>query len=139
MVSGMVPIGDDDMTTSTLTPWKRPDGYGGSSWNGWLVAPCTQHRDSDALERSNFDTLKARLEATTDIEGLTDPDDDTPDAYNWRVVRERHWGGGWVEWIAVHPDAVNAVKVATEAAESLELYPVLDDDLFSEYESDDES
>lgn len=42
-----------------LTPWTVPDSWFGKHWHGWFVG-LSQHRDSDALDRSNF---RAALEA----------------------------------------------------------------------------
>ena len=121
-------------TSTLLSKWQLPRGYGGATWYGWLVAPVSTNRDADALIRSNFDRVRGDLEDTPDV-SLRDPDDDT-DCPGWRVIRERHWAVGWVEWIAIHPDATEARKVAEDAAKKLEDYPILDEELFSMYEDE---
>jgi hypothetical protein len=121
-------------TSSILKPWKRPPYYGGATWNGWLVAPVSTNRDADALTRSNFDRVRGDLEDTPDVE-LTNPDDGEP-CNGWRIVHERHWAVGWIEWLAIHPDATEARKVAEDAAVKLADYPILDEELFSMYEDE---
>jgi hypothetical protein len=98
-----------------LKRWKMPDHYAGEVWPEYFVF-LGQHRESDALTRSNF-TCALRA-----IGG---------DA---QVVRERHWAVGWVEWIAIHQDDTDTLARASAIAERLADYPVLDEDHFGELE-----
>lgn len=98
-----------------LTRWKMPEHYAGEVWPEYFVF-LGQHRDSDALTRSNF-TCALRA-----IGGEA------------QVVRERHWAVGWVEWIAIHQDDTETLARASAIAERLADYPVLDEDHFSELE-----
>ena len=98
-----------------LTRWKMPEHYAGEVWPEYFVF-LGQHRDSDALTRSNF-TCALRA-----IGGAA------------QVVRERHWAVGWVEWIAIHQDDAETLARASAIAERLADYPVLDEDHFSELE-----
>lgn len=85
----------------------------------WKVLPVTQTRDSGPLARSNFRTAVASLRTA-------DPSGD-----GYEVHRFGHWGPGWVEIVLIDPDG----PAATEAAEivaSLESYPVLSDEDYSE-------
>jgi tRNA G10 N-methylase Trm11 len=53
-----------------------------------------------------------------------------------RVVRENHWAVGWVEWIAIHETAIEQLRIADKIAGRLEDYPVVDEELWSEYETE---
>lgn len=89
----------------------------------WLVCPCSQTRDSDALERSNFEAQASTL-AVAD-----------PSGEDYEVHRFGHWGPGWYEIAIVRPDS-KAHRAAREIAAALASYPVLDDDAFSQLEWD---
>lgn len=110
-------------------PWVRPDSYAGATWEGWLVF-LGRNRDSDLLTEHNFDTA---LEALYGVSTEATEVDGYPSVY---VVRESHWACGWVEWIAIHPSNKAAVDLANELAHGLDQYPVLDEDGFSEKESE---
>lgn len=112
--------------------WEHPPHYAGATWEGRLVAPVTQHRDSDPLERSNFDAFRAALAELPPWDPDPDPDED--DISSRTVVRERHSLCGWVEWIAIHPRDTAAVALGEATEAKLEDYSVLDEDLFSQYE-----
>ena len=101
-----------------LNRWKSPDNYIGAEWPDYFVF-LGQHRDSDALTRSNFEC------------GLTWLGGESETV---RVIRERHWAVGWVEWIAIHESAAAKLKTAENILRRLEAYPVLDDDHFSDLE-----
>lgn len=97
-----------------------PKGWGCGSQQDWLVAPVSQTRDSDCLDRSNFRVVLADLGGESD---------------NVEVHRFGHWGPGWFEIILVRPDTPQAAK-ADEWRRALENYPVADDMNFSELEFD---
>lgn len=103
-----------------MTPWKRLDNYIGKDWTGWLVAPCGQSRDSDTVERSNWDAQLERI----------------PESETVQVVRERHWAVGWVEWLAVRPEDTAAVAEGEKVGDELEGYPILDEDKWAELEAE---
>jgi hypothetical protein len=102
-----------------LKRWTMPDSYLGETWPNYYSAGVGQSRDSDALERSNFEcTLKSLGgESETVV-----------------VVRESHWAVGWIEWIAIHQDDETALRIADDIVAALSDYPVLSDDHFSELE-----
>lgn len=106
------------MKTNHLKLWSRPSNYAGEVWPAYYVF-LGQHRDSGALDRANFDAgLKAiGGESETVI-----------------VVRESHWAVGWVEWIAIHQDDEKALGEASDIVAGLEDYPVVNEELLSEYE-----
>lgn len=53
-----------------------------------------------------------------------------------RVVREGHWAVGWVEWIAIHKSDSRALEVADKIQDRLEGYPVVNEDHWSELETE---
>lgn len=114
-----------------LQRWAMPKCYLGAEWPEYYGSGFGRTRDSDALERANFDTAwqaieKAAGEATT-------PDGEYPAV---QIVRENHWAVGWIEWIAIHETCEAALSVADDLKERYENYPCLDESLWSEYESD---
>lgn len=102
--------------------WTMPDSYFGAVWPGYYVF-LGQHRDSDCLAQSNFACALDQLGGEDDDETVV-------------VVREGHWAVGWVEWIAIHQDNEAALKIADDILDQLEAYPVLDEDDFSERETE---
>jgi hypothetical protein len=114
-----------------MEKWTRPQHYVGASWPGYYVF-LSQTRDSGALTRSNFKVALARLG------GESGTDECTEEGYSLvEVVRESHWAVGWIEWIAIHESATEKVKLAEEMEASLDYYPVLDEESFSETEYED--
>jgi hypothetical protein len=101
-----------------LPRWSMPENYFGAEWSEYFVF-LGQHRDSDSLTRSNFICgLKALGGESETI----------------RVIRESHWAVGWVEWIAIHESDAAALSAASEIAENLEDYPVVDEMHWSDLE-----
>jgi len=101
-----------------LKRWTMPEHYAGEVWPEYFVF-LGQHRESDALARSNFIRGLELIGGESDM--VT-------------VVRERHWAVGWVEWIAIHQDDTDTLARASAIAERLADYPVLDENHFSELE-----
>jgi hypothetical protein len=87
----------------------------------WLVAPvCYTPECDDTLSKANFDaTLKALGGESRSVE----------------IHYFNHWATGF-ELILINPRAHKKVKIATDIENALENYPVVDDELFSQYESD---
>jgi len=106
-----------------LKKWTMPDHYFGASWPNHYGAGVGQSRDSDALERSNFACMLKALGGESDV--VT-------------VVRESHWGVGWIEWIAIEDDGTeeseHVLRIADDIKAGLKDYPVVDDEHFSETE-----
>ena len=125
-------------TTRTLPKWTRPDAYAGRDWHGWLVAPVSRHRDSDILTMSNWTVCTDAIESTACHDPALSGDWTDPftgeECGPYHIVHERHCLVGWVEWIAIHPDAAALIQYAVEVSEALEIYPILDEDHFSEAE-----
>jgi hypothetical protein len=105
-----------------IKPWTIPRNYCGEVWPAYYSAGVGQSRDSDALERANFDAMLAALGGETETV---------------QVVRESHWAVGWVEWIAIHQDDTTACQTADMILGKLNDYPIIDEDRFSQYEDDD--
>lgn len=112
-------------TPTTIKRWTVPDSWFGTHWPNHYCASVGQSRDSDALERSNFEMTVKALGGESDI--VT-------------TVRESHWAVGWIEWIAIEADGSlesdKALKEADEIADALADYPVLDDCHFSQLEDE---
>lgn len=100
--------------------WTLPDSYAGAEWPEYFVF-LGQHRDSDALTRSNFECGLEALGGESETV---------------KVVREGHWAVGWVEWIAIHESDTEALEAADEILCALSDYPVLNEFHFSELENE---
>ena len=134
-------------TLETFTPehlrlWTRPSCYFGAQWPDFY-AFLGQSRDSDALERSNFDSGLKAVRAVMSEDSIPPAETDSKslfqeptDTATVQVVRESHWAVGWVEWIAIHKSDAAALKRADEIKARLKDYPVVDEMLLSEYEDD---
>lgn len=100
------------------------DGYSNfmgddTGYREWLGV-IGRHRDSDALERSNFRVALEMLGGESD---------------EVRVERCGHWAVGWIEEAYVRPGS-KAAKIAEEIEAALANYPVLSDEDFSAEEHD---
>lgn len=131
-----IPLDEPDMTLYPhLKVWEKPDCYFGEYWYGYVSAGVGQHRESDCLERSNFDTMVAELIDSPHFQKQdTEFHDTHPNAEPAQVVRENHWAVGWMEWIAIHPDATYLLQHANKLMESYDSYPVLDEERYWDYE-----
>lgn len=122
-----------------LTLWQYSDNYAGAQWTDYYGSGVGQHRDSDALERSNFECMKAALNDLDNSAPFTPPDatDSAGDEIQSRiVVHEGHWAVGWVEWIAIHDTDTAALTLCNNIMEGLSDYPVIDETHFSEIETE---
>lgn len=128
-----------------LKLWQFPaTGYAGADLSDWYPI-VGKHRDSDALDRTNFDAALARLQA---IAGHDEPmaalrcrwyqedgEGDVREAVS--VMGFSNPFTSWSESIMVHKDADPAVLAEAEAIlEDLAAYPVLDEDAFGTLEYD---
>lgn len=113
-----------------LTIWTTPDSYAGFNPEGHIVV-VTRTRDSDALDRSNWQAARERLAKAAGLDTIP-ADDSAQPVYDWRAS---HWACGWIEYLMVRPDAPEAVLAEAQAiADELADYPILDEDAFSELE-----
>jgi len=108
------------MSENTLELWTMPRNYAGEVWPNYYVF-LSRHRDSDAVENSNFRSGLAKIggESETVI-----------------VVREGHCLVGWVEWIAIHDDDEKALAEASKIKDKLKDYSVVDENDLSELENE---
>ena len=107
-----------------LKRWTHPENYVGETWPNYYSAGVGQSRDSDALERANFDAMAAALKVNGEL----------PDTVE--VVHEGHWAVGWVEWIAIESSDARSLRIADEIKGKLADYPVVNEELWSEYEDE---
>lgn len=129
-----------DSTIETYTPenlkrWTLPSCYVGAHWPDYYSAGVGQSRDSDALERANFDAMLKALGGERNDPEREDPNDEGAALSLVRVVRESHWAVGWVEWIAIHETATDDLRLADKIKGKLE-DSVVDEELFSQYETE---
>lgn len=105
--------------------WMLPRCYVGAAWPEYYSAGIGRSRDSDALERSNFEVMFQELgaEGNEHWPGVT-------------IVSENHWAVGWVEWIAIHQTNYVALAIADKLLGKLQDYPILDEEHFSELEQE---
>ncbi len=94
--------------------------YGEPEMLAWYIV-ASVNRDSDTIERSNWDTMVALL---GNGDGVT-------------IERASHWACGWVDYLMVAPNNRKALREAIYAHSSLFNYPILDDDHYSEIEDED--
>jgi len=111
--------------TYSLERWTRPDSFMAFD-SGWYYSNAAfvflaRHRDSELLTQSNFECAIARLGGESDTVV---------------IVRESHWAVGWVEWIAIHESDVESLERAKDMIDSLNDYPALDEDDWSQREWD---
>ena len=104
-----------------LELWKRSENYSGEDMSNYYVGP-GKSRDSEVLERSNFDSALEELGGE--------------DGENVVVGHFGHWAVGWIEQIFVNKNAKDKVAKLQEIADKLEDYPVLDDDDYYQKEAD---
>jgi hypothetical protein len=102
-----------------LKLWTMPSNYTGAVWPAYYSSGVGQSRDSDALERSNFECMLKAIGGESDTV---------------QVVRESHWAVGWVEWIAIHQDDSKALEIADDIKAKLADYPAINEDHWSELE-----
>src|SRR5262245_28487006 len=91
---------------------------------GWHIA-LSQHRDSDALDRSNFAVISQDV--------LSVPADTDSDLGDAAIESSSHFLVGWVEYLLVRPGS-SAERRALEWREKLEDYPCADEMHLSEIE-----
>jgi hypothetical protein len=91
---------------------------------GWRIA-LQVNRDSDALERSNWDVICADMTERFGPEGFEDG--------QWAIERMHHWAVGWVDYLLVRPGTA-AHDAALVWVRKLADYPVADDEHFGALE-----
>jgi len=120
-----------------LERWERPNHYVGRLWNGYYIAHNGRYRDADAMHRANFQTTIDSLGFDVDFEVPPESCPVVDDLPTRMIIHEHHWALGWIEWVAIHESDSEALQIADVLAENYKAYPILDDDLFSQIESED--
>jgi hypothetical protein len=118
--------------------WERPSSYAGHNPEGDYVV-ISQHRDSDALVRSNYTRIYTDVLAKAVELGQPagiDIDPDLPNDRQWVYsFRASHWAVGWIEYVILRNAAPDdLVTYVGEIRAKLDDYPVYDEDHFSELE-----
>jgi len=101
----------------------KPDFVYYGDHGGWLVTLGVT-RDSDAVERSNWRFITSRIL-------LAYPDDAAIESMG-------HWAVGWVEYLLVKPGSP-AVKVMSDWADQLAIYPIANDDDYERLVAEEEA
>lgn len=103
-----------------VTGWDL-DGYADArNWAGVATGPVGQHRDSEALDRSNFEVI---------YEDLAERFGDDVDNASFG-----HWAVGWVEELAWNAGNTELATEVQRWEKALADYPVADDMHFSDLE-----
>lgn len=108
--------------------------------NGALLVECGYrlvgvgaHRDSNAIEESNFMVASDRLGSAGDIGRPWDYG--TEEWSTVGVAHFRHWAVGWVDELVYRPGVdANVDTMVQLIRRSLEDYPILDEEHYSELE-----
>ena len=120
--------------------WKTPEYYGGFDPIDDVVI-AGQSRDSDALERSNYETIFKFLQDTEDQLAKEYPEE-FDQAYEKNDhdlliydFRASHWAVGWVETILMSRHAPDCLQMhVVSVLDALADYPVFDEEHYSELE-----
>ena len=115
--------------------WVRPSNYAGKDWGNYFCL-VSLNRDSDPIERVNFETARKILSKWEGEEVSATPPGDIPcQDMQVTVASANHWAVGWVETLLIHKDAnETALAEAAEIICSLADYPCLDDESLSNLE-----
>lgn len=97
------------------------DNYSGGSLGDLVVVAVGRNRDSDLMSESNFSTALDMLGGVSK---------------NVSIERFGHWGCGWFELILVNPKHKKSLEIAYRIKESLDHYPLLDEDDFYSREAE---
>ena len=103
------------------TAFDSAANYAGADLSDFYVAPVSVTRDSQLLERVNWQVV------TADLERISQHDETGS-------VSMGHWACGWYEIFLIHADDAAALEAADQWACSLADYPVADESAWSEAE-----
>ena len=133
----------DNTELREIRPWEPPSSWAGKPWKGWFVG-LGRTRDSDTLMRSNFDVFLKALHELPEVtvndtenalQSYRTEREDWSEVNTVLIVSESHWACGWIDWIAIHPSNEAAMKLADEMLCAISDYPALDEDHWSELET----
>lgn len=111
-----------------LETWELPRNYTGQMFDGYIEL-VGQSRDSDALDRSNYESIAKDAKAA--LGSLPDFDDNTP---MLQSASASHWAVGWVETVYVHWSRVECLNFAADVLAKLAAYPIYDESHCSQLE-----
>lgn len=104
---------------SGFTGWDIDQYAREHNWDGVGFIPVSRHRDSEALTRANWDSAFSALkEYGTDID----------------TAYFTHSLVGWVELATYNTGNAQLSKAVDTMRREIEAYPILDEELFSDYE-----
>ena len=106
-----------------MKKWSSSENYIGETYCDYFVL-LSRNRDSGLVEESNFWSALKMLNGESDTV---------------KVIRSSHWLCGWVEMILIHELDKESVDKGNEIEESLNNYPILDEDVFGEMISEKET
>ena len=110
--------------SENFTGWNLDEHAERNGWAGvGLVTGVTKHRDSEAIERANFDSAYDQLTEAFSV-GVVE------------VVRFGHWAVGWFEILTYNTGVNGLAEAVANIIKRLDEYPILDEDLWSQYEWD---
>jgi hypothetical protein len=110
-----------------MEEWTQPENYIGPSLEGDYVV-YTIHRDSGAMERSNYECLEGHFNNLISTHG----DSDKEFIY---IQRCSHWAVGWVKHLMLSGKSPEYLTdEAFEIDQSLADYPVFNESHYSELE-----
>lgn len=102
--------------------WQRPNSYMGPDHENTFSIGVGQTRDSDNMAKSNFVTALEILGG---------------ESKHVEIIRDSHWGCGWVEHIRVNKNAPQKIlEAACQIVNALEDYPLLDNCNYFEMKND---
>ena len=113
---------DTAIAVARDTGWNVDEEAQDRGWTSVGMGPVGQHRDSGALDRSNFRVVLADL-TTRFGDAVAD-------------VRFGHWAVGWVEEIIFDAGRADVVDAVQSWRDALADYPVADEVDFSDLEHD---
>jgi hypothetical protein len=119
----------------TLEPYTRPSCYIGEHYFGYLCVPVGKHRDSDALARSNYRVALSRLRPIADVY-LNEQSEDEYDNDPLETPEQGHWAVGSIYPVFVRADCPALVAEAQRICDELNSYPCLDEEDWSNEESE---
>lgn len=110
--------------------FQRDSAYWGERGN-WLVVDCLT-RDSDCLTRSNYRTFIKLLggKGTEGAKGTQEINE------NLAIEEATHWACGWLQYLIINPECAELIAIAEKAHGRIADYPVLDENDFSELETE---
>ena len=117
-----------------LRRWTQADpacgstgNYIGGDFSEFYVGPCSITRDTeDAVSLSNWEAMVEELDSKIEHE------DSGETSFN-------HWACGWYSIYLIHHTDTKALKAADDMAAALSDHPVLDEERWSEKETEQES